>query len=173
MRIDPAGQRLHAAKLSRQRADNGLIINLNPPICHGLIQMADHIVADIAIYHLPRLRDIDFLQGTVKDGAELLRPDQMPRNIRVANAAFPRKKMTPDMLEPIVLCLNLMIDLPLDTRPVVHGNNIAHILLNMAAKLPKIAAVKQPQHFIIGIKQPIWLLRLCNEKPQGRFSIMP
>ena len=48
----------------------------------------------------------------------------------------------------------------LHARTVIHRDDMEGIAIDMSVKLIKVAAVKQPQHFFIGVEQLIRLLRL-------------
>ena len=75
LRVYPASQGLHAAELARHRADDRLIIDLNPMLLDGLIEVRDDAIADIAVDHDTRARDIDFLYRAVVDRPVRLRLD--------------------------------------------------------------------------------------------------
>ena len=58
----------------------------------GLVEMADDMVADIAVDHSARTRDVDFLYRAVVDRAVRLRLDTASRDIRIADAVRARKE---------------------------------------------------------------------------------
>lgn len=160
--VDPAGQGLHAAELTRQRADDRLIVNLDPVILDGLIEVADDIIADVAVHRDARQRDIDFLQRAITDLAMRLRLDDAPRDVRIADAARAREEMAAGMVEAVISLGQFMHDFLLHARTVIHRDDMEGIAIDMSVKLIKVAAVKQPQHFLIGVEQPERLLRLRN-----------
>ncbi len=90
--INPASQGLHAAELARQRADDRLIVDLDPMVLDGLVEMRDDMVADIAVDDLTRQRDVDLLDHAVVDRAVHLRLDTASRDIRIADAVRARKE---------------------------------------------------------------------------------
>ena len=126
-------------------------------VVDGLLEMADNIVADIAVDDLPRLRDVDLLQRAVEHIAIRLRMDEMPREICIADAARAREEMPLSLQER-------MADLLLDASAVVQRNEIRRFSFDMAVELFVAAAVIHPHHLIIGVKQLIRLFCSCDEK---------
>ena len=126
--------------------------------------MADNIVADIAVDDLPWLRDVDLLQRAVEHIAIRLRMDEMPREIRIADAARAREEMPLDVREAAVSLQERMADLLLDASAVVQRNEVRRFSFDMAVELFVDAAVIHPHHLIIGVKQLIRLFCSCDEK---------
>ena len=58
----------------------------------GLVEMADDMVADIAVDHSARARDIDFLYCAIVDRPVRLRLDTAPGDIRIPDAARARQE---------------------------------------------------------------------------------
>ena len=65
----------------------------------GLVEMADDMVADIAVDHSARARDIDFLYCAIVDRPVRLRLDTASRDIRIADAARAREETAAGMVE--------------------------------------------------------------------------
>ena len=129
-------------------------------ILDGLIEVADDIIADVAVHRDARQRDIDFLQRAITDLAMRLRLDDAPRDVRIADAARAREEMAAGMVEAVISLGQFMHNFLLHARTVIHRDDMEGIAIDMSVKLIKVAAVKQPQHFLIGIEQLIRLLRL-------------
>ena len=168
LRVYPASQGLHAAELARYRADDRLVIDLDPMLLDGLIEVRDDAIADIAVDHDTRARDIDFLYCAIVDCSVRLRLDTASRDIRIADAARAREEMAAGMAEALRRFRQLMQDVPLDARTVVHRDEMERHSLRMAAEVLKVAAVQQPHHLLIGIEQAVRFLSLRNIETAGQ-----
>ena len=168
LRVYPASQGLHAAELARHRADDRLIIDLNPMLLDGLIEVRDDAIADIAVDHDTRARDIDFLYCAIVDRPVRLRLDTASRDIRIADAARAREEMAAGMVEALRRFRQLMQDVPLDARAVVHRDEMECPPLRMAVEVFKVAAVKQPYRLLIGIEQAVRFLAFRNIETAGQ-----
>lgn len=62
------------------------------------------------------------------------------------------------MVEAVISLGQFVQDLLLHARTVIHRDDMEGIAFDMSVKLIKVAAVKQPQHFLIGIEQLIRFL---------------
>ena len=125
----------------------------------GLIEVRDDAIADIAVDHDTRARDIDFLYCAIVDCSVRLRLDTASRDIRIADAARAREEMAAGMAEALRRFRQLMQDVPLDARTVVHRNEMERHSLRMAAEVLKVAAVQHPHHLLIGIDRANFYLK--------------
>ena len=166
--VNPASQGLHAAELARYRADDRLVIDLDPMLLDGLVEMADDMVADIAVDHSARARDIDFLYCAIVDRPVRLRLDTASRDIRIADAARAREEMAAGMVEALRRFRQRMQDVPLDARTVVHRDEMECHARRMAVEVLTIAAVKQPYRLLIGIEQAVRFLAFRNIETAGQ-----
>ena len=166
--VYPASQGLHAAELARYRADDRLVIDLDPMLLDGLIEVRDDAIADIAVDHSARARDIDFLYCAIVDRPVRLRLDTAPGDIRIADAVRARKEMAAGMVEALRRFRQRMQDVLLDARTVVHRDEMECHARRMAVEVLKIAAVKQPYRLLIGIEQAIRFLAFRNIETAGQ-----
>ena len=86
----------------------------------------------------------------------------------IADAARAREEMAAGMAEALRRFRQLMQDVPLDARTVVHRDEMERHSLRMAAEVLKVAAVQQPHHLLIGIEQAVRFLSLRNIETAGQ-----
>ena len=134
----------------------------------GLIEVRDDAIADIAVDHDTRARDIDFLYCAIVDRPVRLRLDTASRDIRIADAARAREEMAAGMVEALRRFRQLMQDVPLDVCTVIHRDEMECPPLRMAVEVLKIAAVKQPYHLLIRIEQAVRFLAFRNIETAGQ-----
>ena len=170
MRVDPASQGLHATELARQRADDRLVVDLDPMVFNGFIEMADDVVADVTVHGNTRQGNVDLLHRAVVDRPICLCVDKTARDIRIADAARAREEMPLDMVETAMLLCQLMLDVVLDANAVIHCKEVLRHAFCMAAELLLIETVKQLQHFIIDIEEA--MRRLCLDDVEAAGQIL-